>query len=383
MSRLSLASSSSRARRRTAALVVGAAVLLAACSGSSDAGSSSTTAPGGKDGGAKATSTTAAPADDDAYAAPEGEQATSKPIPSSGCGSSTVGTVTAQKEFLDDSDRWFLLTTPTDIDADTPLPLVLDFHGLMEGADIHAKMSDLPTFGQENGFIVVNPNGTGNPIHWEINPDPSSNDDLAYTTSMLDQLEAELCVDTSRVYSTGLSNGAMFSSVLGCAMSDRIVAIAPVSGVQHPKPCEPGRPVPVLAFHGTDDPILLFNGGVGPRLNQIMTEGVDKVGEGPTDLPAADVDGPGYPATAQEWADTNGCTGDPTDDQLTDTVTVRTWDCPADGATEFVIIDGGGHSWPGSEFSKALKRVMGPTDDSIVANELIWDFFQRFSLPPS
>lgn len=355
-----------------AALAVGCALVLAACGGSLSDGSAKDT----KATDAATTTTLVA-------AAPAGKKATTKPVPSKGCGSSTVGKVTAEKQYLDDSDRWWLLTTPADTNADTPLPLVLDFHGLMEGADVHAKMTGMPTYGQQHGFIVVNPNGTGSPIHWQVNPDAASNDDLAYTTSMLDQLESELCIDTSRVYSTGLSNGAMFSSVLGCAMSDRITAIAPVSGVQHPSPCATTRPVPMLAFHGTEDPILLFNGGVGPRLNEIMTTGLDKVGEDTTKLPPADLNGAGYPASAQEWSKTNGCTGKPTETAVTNTVTARVWDCPADGATEFLIIDGGGHSWPGSEFSKALKRIMGPTDTSIDANEVIWNFFQRFALPAS
>ena len=81
-----------------------------------------------------------------------------------------------------------LSLTPKDIDPDQPLPLVLDFHGLMEGAEVHSKMTAMPEFGQANGFVVVNPHGTGNPIHWEIDPNAKTNPDIAYTSAMLDQL---------------------------------------------------------------------------------------------------------------------------------------------------------------------------------------------------
>ena len=77
-------------------------------------------------------------------------------------------------------------------------------------------------------------------------------------------------------------------------------------------------------------------------------------------LPEADLDGEGYPATAQAWADGNGCTGEPIDEDLTDTVIERTWDCPPDGATEFLIVEGGGHSWPGSAFSQKIAEARRP-----------------------
>ncbi|HWJ63634.1 MAG TPA: PHB depolymerase family esterase, partial [Acidimicrobiales bacterium] len=326
-------------------------------------------------GSGKATTTTVV------TAAPAGEQATGPAVPSPGCGQSVQEPVTKEKQFLDDSERWFLLTTPDELDQDEPLPLVLDFHGLAEGADVHSQMTLLPEYGQDQGFLVVSPHGTGSPVRWAVDPDIAANDDLQYTQALLDQVESELCVDVSRVYATGLSNGAFMSSVLACTMADRFAAVAPVAGLIRPEGCDPSRPVPVLAFHGTADPILLFNGGVGDRLSNILPGDGDTTKTSEPPLPEADLDGAGYPAAAQAWADGNGCTGDAIDEDLTDTVLERTWDCPPDGVVEFLIIDGGGHTWPGSEFSNDLADIMGPTDMDTNANELIWRFFQRFQLP--
>ncbi|WP_426571297.1 alpha/beta hydrolase family esterase [Aquihabitans sp. McL0605] len=358
-------------RRRRVALVASVAVagslVLAACGGSSSDGADATKA---------STTTTAAPV----TAAPAGHEATGPAVPSKGCGAGAGSTseLTLDKQFVDDSDRWFLVTTPGATAADEPLPLVLDFHGLAEGADIHAKLSDLAPFAQAHGFILVSPNGTGSPVRWQVDPDMATNPDLQYTSDVLDQVEAEHCVDTSRVYATGLSNGAFMSSTLACAMSDRIAAVAPVSGLTHPDGCAPTRPVPILAFHGTADPILLFNGGIGDKLGHVLGT-ADGSPDAP--LPEADLNGKGYPATAQAWATDNGCTGRPDDTDLTKTVVKRTWDCPADGTTEFVIVKGGGHSWPGSAFSQKIVNAVGPTDMSVVADQLIWSFFQRFQLP--
>ena len=88
--------------------------------------------------------------------------------------------------------------------------------------------------------------------------------------------------------------------------------------------------------------------------------------------------GKGYPQAAQAWATGNGCTGDPQDEDVTDTLIERTWDCPADGPVEFFIIEGGGHTWPGMQPALSL---LGKSTRRISANDLIWEFFQRHSLP--
>jgi polyhydroxybutyrate depolymerase len=79
-----------------------------------------------------------------------------------------------------------------------------------------------------------------------------------------------------------------------------------------------------------------------------------------------------------------GCDDTPDDEQVSDEVIRRTFDCPDDAPVEFLIVDGGGHSWPGSEFSRTIERIVGPTTFDIDASEEIWRYFQRFSLsePP-
>ncbi len=372
-------------------------LLLAACSDDSEGGATdrtttttATTDEGTEDTGGTGEADTAhdVEGDDPAStptAALEGEVATADPVPSSGCGTSTVGAIDEVERTVPETGRWFLLTTPEEHDGETPLPLVLDYHGLSEGAEIHSMMSAFGDHARDEGFVVVFPHGTGEPVHWDTALDRTGNPDMAYTDAVLDLLERDLCIDTSRVYATGLSNGAFMSSALACTMPDRIAAIAPVAGVQHPEGCEAERPVPVLAYHGTEDPILLFNGGVRTgRLGSILDgqpagETGAVVEEEP--LPEADLDGEGYPAAAAGWAEANGCDDAPTDEERTETVISRTWDCPSGAAVRFEILEGGGHSWPGSEFSEAVGDVVGATDMTIDATAEIWAFFQRFALP--
>jgi len=108
------------------------------------------------------------------------------------------------------------------------------------------------------GAIVVYPEGIGGT--WQAgvccNDAGEDIDDLGFTAALLDTVEETLCVDVDRVYATGLSNGGFMVHHLACQMADRITAIAAVSGPEGSPGCDPGRAVPVLHIHGTDDTIV-------------------------------------------------------------------------------------------------------------------------------
>ena len=133
---------------------------------------------------------------------------------------------------VDGVARRYLITIPEPRWRRTePVPVVFDFHGLMEGADIHSTMTGYSEVAQQEGFVVVFPEGTGQPLRWDISGDPSTNADLAYFDALLEEVGNTECIDTSRVYATGLSNGAMFTSFLICERSEVLAAAAPVAGV--------------------------------------------------------------------------------------------------------------------------------------------------------
>ncbi|HET6774968.1 MAG TPA: PHB depolymerase family esterase [Acidimicrobiales bacterium] len=304
-------------------------------------------------------------------------------VPSPGCDRGATAQADRTEGGIDvrGAARRFLLSAPAQEEGDNPLPLVLDFHGLAEGADIHAEMTRLGPLGVEEGFVTVFPHGTGEPVRWDVGTDPKANDDLAYVDALLDHVGRERCIDTSRVYATGLSNGAMMASAVGCAMADRVAAIAPIAGILLPEPCEPARPVPVFTIHGTADPILLFNGGIGTEVLDSALGGVGGDGATTTTAPP-DLDGPGYPETVRAWAALGGCDPDSAEDErVGDEVIRRTFDCPEDAPVEFLIVEGGGHSWPSSEFSRSIEGVVGHTTFEVDASAAVWAFVRQFHLP--
>lgn len=345
-------------RRRPGFLAVLAALALcAACSGGDSTEDTGTT-----DGASSATSSTDT-------TAPERIE----PVPSAGCGGTgPTAAVTEERRTLDVDgvERWYLLTTPPPGPAGEvePMPLLLDFHGLAEGAEIHSLMSGFGAIAQREGFVLAQPNGTGSPVRWEATP--AANPDLTFTDELIDALGRDLCLDLTRVYATGLSMGAMFTSALACARADRIAAIAPVAGVLYQDGCEPDRPMPVLAIHGTADPIVLFNGGIGD-----LGGALDRSGDASSvSLPPTDIDGPGHPDAVRRWASHDGCAPTPVDTEPVPDVLLRTYDCPPDAPVEFYVVEGGGHSWPGSEFSKGIASVVGATNMDLLASERIWEF---------
>lgn len=359
----------------TVAVACSPSVSTNATSPTSGPTSSPTSGPGGGAATAGTTAPTSAAGPGSTIASPA--RATGAPKPSAGCGTSTVGAVDIEKRTMDVAgvERFYLLTTPPAHNGTTPLPVVLDFHGLAEGAQVHTAMTDFSSVAKKEGFVVVFPNGTGQPVKWDANTRSNPNHDVELVDQLLDQLGAQLCIDTSRVYATGLSYGAIMSSFLTCVRADRFAAVAPVAGITMPENCNPSRPMPALSFHGTADPILKFNGGVDLGSIGGGTDGA------PTTTVPADLDGPGYPEAAAKWAARNGCKPEATDTKVTDAIIHRVYDCPGGAAVELYIIVGGGHAWPGSEFSKGIEKVVGPTTMDVSATELAWEFFERFQLP--
>jgi polyhydroxybutyrate depolymerase len=353
--------------RITAALACG--LLVGACSSGDDDG----------DGAERA----ASPADD---AAAPATPADVEPRASAGCGASTVAAGEEKLTITSGGvDHWYLRHVPPAHDGSTPLPVVVDLHGYSEGAEVHAMVSGLGPYGDEQGFVTLTPHGQGQgPVpFWDTTP---GGPDQVFLEAMLDEVEASLCVDTARIFLTGLSYGAMMTSTLACELSDRFAAAAPVAGVTEVEDCDAGRPLPVVAFHGTDDGFLSYDGGFGPQVASLPSpDGRGTLGDA-ADTPEEPVESTGrsVPEVVAEWADRNGCDDTAPEEQaVADDVTVLSFDCPTGAEAELYRVEGGGHSWPGSQLLAGVENIVGHTTMSISANEVMWEFFEQHPLATS
>ncbi|MEZ5341031.1 MAG: PHB depolymerase family esterase [Acidimicrobiales bacterium] len=156
------------------------------------------------------------------------------------------------------------LFVPTAIADGAVLPLVLNWHGLGSDGPQQAGFTAYEVLAETEGFLVASP--TGPPAlgdsrnSWElIQLDSPDRDDVAFASALIDDVVDRFCGDEQRVYSTGMSNGGLFTSRLVCQLADRLAAASSVAGVTHPDECEPSRPMPFIAFHGTADGVVPFD----------------------------------------------------------------------------------------------------------------------------
>lgn len=278
-------------------------------------------------------------------------------------GGQIEGTVTSAG-----ASRSYLTYVPDGYDG-APTPLVVDLHGYLSGADGQVAMSDLATQADIDDFVVVTPQGNTELPYWNAAPDPGLPDDVQFVSDVIDHVGASLCIDPARVYVDGFSNGAFLASLVACRLSDKVAAVAAVAGLMFPTDCDPARAVPILAIHGTDDQFVSFAGAPNAALETLAWN--DDSRRAFAALRFADVT-----VSQAEWAAQQGCGTDPTRTQVADDVELVAFTGCDDGSTvQLYVVDGGGHTWPGSELSAASASILGPTTFAFDASDVIASFF--------
>ena len=262
----------------------------------------------------------------------------------------------------DGIERDYILYVPEIYDGSTAVPLVLNFHGFGSSASQQMFYGDFRDIADTEGFLLVHPEGTtliGNQF-WNVGfPGLSSTiDDVGFTEALIDELATLYTIDLDRVYATGMSNGGFMSFLLACQLSEKIAAVASVTGSMTQDTfddCNAQLPTPVLQIHGTEDDVVSYN-------------------ENNLSLPIPDV--------ISYWVDHNNCETTPTTTTLPDvdvsdgsTIEYSVYEDGDNGiTTEHMKVIGGGHTWPGSVLNTA------GTNQDIDASLEIWLFFSRYDI---
>lgn len=238
------------------------------------------------------------------------------------------------------------------------LPLLLAFHGAGYGARFVSTYYGLNPVADRKHFVVLYPQASHNTF-WQLSP--TENEDVNAIRALLDRVESWGCIDPSRVYATGASNGGGFTARLGCEMADRLAAIAPVAGgYSSLGPCHPSRSLPVLEIHGTEDEVVPYGG-----------KGRDHEGS--------------VAGFLGEWTELDDCNGAARVSTPSRGVTQLTWvHCAGGSVVEHLRLADTDHGWPGGDTGAAgLKNHPIPRRDptGLDAASAVSRFLGRFRLP--
>lgn len=246
------------------------------------------------------------------------------------------------------------------------LPLVLVLHGGGGNAANAASMTGFTAKAENEGFIVVYPEGTGrfkgklltwNAGHCCGQAMERRMQDVEFISALIDKLIKNYPVDPKRVYATGMSNGGMMAHRLGIELSHKIAAIAPVVATLFGDEQPPRQPVSALMLNGMLDKSVPYQGGPpGGRFAGAW--------DGTPAKPAVD--------QAAFWASVNGCKNTP-DKSAHGAMIQSKYRCPAGRSVEIYLIKDHGHAWPGGQ---AGSRRGDKPSPSLNGTDVIWNFFK-------
>ena len=276
---------------------------------------------------------------------------------------------------FDGLERSYYLHLPPSYNATSRLPVIFVLHGggRADGDEV-AGRTGYNNIADREGFIVVYPNGVnaqwndGRGKTFRSARDNTDIDDVDFIAGLIDRMILDYRGDASRIYVTGLSNGGMMTLRLGCEISGKLAAIAPVIAnipANIIGTCKPELPLPVLLMNGTADPLVPWDGGSVGFFGKTMGEVVS----------TAD--------TVAFWTEHNQCSPVPKVELLPDrdgkdgsSVKVSTFDnCLNSSEVILYTIIGGGHSFPGGNIPDR-PLLLGRKNNDINAAEVIWDFFK-------
>jgi len=267
------------------------------------------------------------------------------------------------------TQRHYLLHVPRHA-GDRPSALVIAFHGYGDSAQEFGAHVRLAQAADEAGMMVALPmsieRGSGeqswNAIVCCGDAMEKHVDDVGFIGAMIKDIAAHHALDRNRVYATGHSNGATMVYVLAANHPDWFAAIAVVAGrigggtpdgKNYVLPT-PARPVPVMMIHGTDDPVVPYDGSRGPNDQPSLWS-----------LSVGDA--------VHFWASADRCKDQDVEPESVSRKLKLTEykDCAQGSVVKLWTIEHGDHAWPGDIFPDG-KETRSATDEIIA-------FFQQFT----
>ena len=232
--------------------------------------------------------------------------------------------------------RTYILKIPSKYSASSPTPLLLALHSRSTNAKAIFDDSRILTWAEDMNFIVAGLNGAvyESASSWNAgncctNATTYEENDLLFASTVIDFVASQYSVDKSRVWAMGHSNGGMMAYRLACDLSEKITAIAVVTGALMDPTCSPTKPVSILHIHGNLDPTVPFHGG-------------------------GKFETPSIFHSVQDMAYRNFCAGNPK--ESSDAIEERyTWVCSNGVETQLVNYQEQSHAWANGYTEEILR----------------------------
>lgn len=273
--------------------------------------------------------------------------------------------------------RTFTLYIAPSYTGEAAVPLIMLLHGRSGTGSSMAQHTQMNTIAERDNFVVVYPDGIQNQWNygrdWPLYPQSEDVNDEDFFSALLVSLSHDLNIDETKRYVSGFSNGGFMTQRLACTMHDTFAAFASV-GATGPYGLTQGcagidDPIPMMFIHGTADPSVPWMG------TPVQVQGGTVYTTAPMDN------------TLAFWVQHNGCSVEVDDETLpkadetdpTETLILTFQACPTDAPLILYAVKEGGHRWHGTDAT--LEGIgLGRSSKDFSASEVIWTFFQQFSL---
>ena len=308
---------------------------------------------------------------------------------------------------VDGRTRKYTVYVPWSYDGVTTVPVVMHLHG--GGANVedviqYQSQHNWQIKAEQENFLVVYPLGSrpnneeppsgvklyegqmpieswgpedidkwGNPTAWDDRwISTATGDDVGFIDGLIDELDADYTIDLNRVYVSGISNGGMMAWRLAEELNHRLAAVATVVGTHRmPEDVELQRAVPLISIVGAHDDrrIGSFEGGY-----------MDLFGMPFPKFLGTDTWMEPWQDQIDAWVKAIGASPEPEVIRDDERVTARVYKGPGGAELQDWRIHDMGHTWPGMMEPGVGPEAVNPRSDAVIGEDLIWDFFSRFSL---
>jgi len=145
-----------------------------------------------------------------------------------------------------------------------PAPTIIVLHGATSTAAWTAEHSGFAEAAAAHRFTAVFPQGIRKQWNDGREARAADIDDVGFLQRLVSALAGRGIADPAQVYLAGISNGGMMTFRMLCEASELFAGAATVIANMPARigaRCAPRKPVPVVMFNGTADPLVPYDGG--------------------------------------------------------------------------------------------------------------------------